>query len=274
MTGEVDVDAYFRRIGYQGGREPTLDTLRALHARHPEAIPFENLNPLLKRPVPIDTPSLERKLVREGRGGYCYEHNLLFLAVLKALGFAASGLAARVVWNAPGGVPTGRTHVVLRVELDGVTHVADVGFGGQTLTGPLRLETDVEQTTPHEPFRLVRAGAEFRLESKIRGEWKPLYLFDLQEQFMRDYEVGNWYVSTYPGTIFVNGLFAARTVPGRRYALLNNEMAVHNLNAGTERHVFTDASELRDALTETFHITLPDDPNLDTVLTRLTAQRE
>src|SRR5262245_12466747 len=119
MSVAIDIDAYFQRIGYSGERTPTLDTLRAIHVRHPEAIPFENLNPWLGWPVRLDAPSLEQKLVRDGRGGYCYEHNLLLIHVLKAMGFQVMGLAARVLWNAPEGTVTARTHMLLLVDLNG-----------------------------------------------------------------------------------------------------------------------------------------------------------
>jgi N-hydroxyarylamine O-acetyltransferase len=270
----IDLDAYFQRIGYTGARTPTLDTLRILHLRHTEAIPFENLNPLLKWPVRLDAPALEQKLVRDGRGGYCFEQNLLFGHVLKALGFAVIGLAARVLWNAPEGAITARSHMLLRIDLPEQSYLADVGFGGQTLTGPLRLEPDIEQATPHEPFRLLRAGEAFVLQTNIRGSWKPLYRFDLQEQHLPDYEVTNWYLSNHPDSHFVKALMAARTTPDRRYALHNNELAVHYLNGSTERRVLTSAAELRETLQGAFRLTLPDAPELDAVLARLTAPAE
>jgi N-hydroxyarylamine O-acetyltransferase len=271
MTAAIDLDAYFQRIGYAGARTPTLDTLRALHVRHTEAIPFENLNPWLKRPVRLDAAALEQKLVRDGRGGYCFEQNLLLRHVLEALGFPVVGLAARVLWNAPEGAMPIRGHMLLRVDVEGKSHIADAGFGGQTLTGPLRLEPDTEQATPHEPFRLLRAGDEFVMQSKIRGTWKPLYRFDLQEQFLPDYEVTSWYLSNHPDSHFVNGLLAARPAPDRRYALRNNELAVHYLNGGSERRILTSAAELRETLEGPFRLTLPDAPELDAALARLTA---
>ena len=90
----LDLDSYFKRIGYSGSRSPTLETLRALQARHPLAIAFENLDTLSGRPVRLDVGSLERKLVQSRRGGYCFEQNLLFKHVLGALGFTATALAA------------------------------------------------------------------------------------------------------------------------------------------------------------------------------------
>src|SRR5262245_38213377 len=193
MVQAIDLDVYFERIGYAGPRTPTLESLRALHARHPEAIAFENLDPLLGRPVSLDIRALQQKLVRDRRGGYCFEHNVLFSHVLAALGFAVTGLAARVLWNQPDDAVTARSHMLLRVDIEGGAHVADVGFGLQTLTGPLRLEPDVEQATPHEPFRLAGVGGAFKMQSKIDGAWRTLYRFDLQEQFGVDYEIANYY---------------------------------------------------------------------------------
>lgn len=269
----IDVDAYFQRIGHGGERAPTLDTLRAIVARHSEAIPFENLDPLLGRPVLLDAASLERKLVRGGRGGYCFEQNLLLRHALEALGFAVTALAARVLWNAPEGVTMPRTHALLLVDLGGEPHLVDVGFGGMTLTGVLRLELGVEQPTPHEPFRLLLAGEEYQMQARIGTSWKSLYRFDLQRQYPADYEVGNWYVSTHPRSHFVSGLSVARTVPGRRYALRNNELAVHHLGEVSERRVLTAAAELRQILERTFGLVLPEDPQLESALVRLAAGR-
>jgi len=112
----VGLDAYFARIGYLGGRTPTLETLETIIARHTEAIPFENLNPLLRWPVRLDPASLDEKMVREGRGGYCFEQNLLLKYVLNALGYRVTGLAARVLWNAPEGAITPRGDMLLRVD--------------------------------------------------------------------------------------------------------------------------------------------------------------
>jgi len=266
----IDLDAYFRRIGYTGERQPTLDTLRAIHVRHAEAIAFENLNPLLKWPVRLDAPSLEQKLVRAGRGGYCFEQNLLLSHVLTGIGFKVSGLAARVLWNAPEGAITPRGHMLLRVDLNGTSYVADVGFGVLTLTAPLVLEPEFEQATPHETFRLTRAGQDFVMQVMLGVTWKPLYRFDLQEQFLPDYEVTNWYLSNRPDSHFVNGLIAARAAPDRRYALHNNELAVLHLNGNTERRILATAAELRAALEGPFELNLPDVPELDAALVPLT----
>ena len=118
VSSPFDLDAYLERIGYTGPRTATLDTLEALHALHPAAIPFENLNPLLGWPVALDVESLQAKLVAGGRGGWCYEHNTLFRHALEALGFSVTSLGARVLWNTPPGSPVGaRHHMLLLVDL-------------------------------------------------------------------------------------------------------------------------------------------------------------
>ena len=267
-----DLDAYFERIGYSGSRRATIDTLAAVHLAHVQSIPFENLNPLLKWPVRLDARSLQQKLVRNRRGGYCFEQNLLFSHALGTLGFQVTCLAARVQWNHPDGAVNPRSHMLLLVHLQEGPYIADVGFGGVTLTAPLKLESNIEQPTPHEPFRLVTQGDVFVEQVKIAGEWKSLYRFDLTPQVLPDYEVSNWYLSNHPESQFVNNLIAARPDPDRRYGLRNNDLAVHHTNGTTERRLLTSADELRAALEELFHITLPDAPELRATLERLAAR--
>src|SRR2546430_1492720 len=152
MSPVFDLDAYFKRINYSGSHSPTIETLRQIHARHTQAIPFENLNPFLKWPVNLDIASLQQKLIHDKRGGYCYEQNLLFRHALETIGFGVVGLAARVSWNTPEDVVLPRTHMLLRIDLDGQAHIADVGFGGLTLTAPLRLGLETGEPTPHGLF--------------------------------------------------------------------------------------------------------------------------
>jgi N-hydroxyarylamine O-acetyltransferase len=263
-----DLDGYLRRIGYRGPRTATLETLHALHLHHAQSIAFENLNPLLGLPVPLDLASLERKLVQEGRGGYCFEQNLLFASVLRSLGFRVTGLAARVLWNAAEGAVTARTHMLLQLDLDAGPHIADVGFGGMTLTGPLRLEAGVEQSTPHEPFRLVAEGAGFIMQAKVREAWKSLYWFDLHAELQPDYEVTNWYLANHPDSRFVRNLVAGRATPQGRFALLNREFAIHHLGGASERHVLESAAELRTVLEDYFLIRLPKVRELGVALER------
>jgi N-hydroxyarylamine O-acetyltransferase len=269
----VNLDAYLARIGFDGPRTPTLDTLRALHLAHAQSIAFENLSPLMGQPVPLDLPSLEAKLVHARRGGYCFEQNALFAAALRTLGFTVTGLAARVIWGAPEDAARPLTHMLLKVEVAGEPYIADVGFGGQSLTGPLRLIADIEQQTPHEPFRLIPvsdagAGPGLKLQSLVGGGWKSMYRFDLHPQHDLDYEAANYYLSTHPTSHFRAGIRVARPVPGRRYGLLNNQLSVHNLSGPSERRVLTSVAEVREVLETLFGLVLPPPAELDAALAR------
>lgn len=265
----MDLAAYFQRIGYPGPAAPTLDTLREIHRLHPQAIAFENLDPLRGAPVELGIEQLEQKLVRGGRGGYCFEHNLLLREALLAIGFGVRALAARVVWGQPPGALTARSHMLLRVTAEDEQYIADVGFGGQVLTGPLRLAANEEQATPHEPFRLFERDGMLTLESLLGGSWMPLYRFDLHEQHPIDYTATNYYLSTSPASHFTKLLIAARTEPGRRYALRNNALAIHRVGAASERVLLSTVAELRHALETTFRIAVPVDPALDAALERV-----
>ncbi len=264
----MNLDAYFARIGFKGARTPTLDTLRELHLAHAQAIAFENLNPLLGWRVALDLPSLEEKLVRSGRGGYCFEQNALLSAALREIGFEVTGLAARVLWNVAEDAIRPRSHMVLKIDLDGESHIADVGFGGLTLTGPLRLVADIEQSTPHERFRLVKVDADLKLQALLGDSWKSLYRFDRQPQFDVDYELSNHYTSTYPTSHFRSMLVVARPVPGGRHALANNQLTIHHLDGPSERRVLGSVKEVREVLESMFGLTLPAAAELDPALAR------
>jgi len=273
MPPAIDLDAYFDRVGYAGPRTPTLETLRAIHLGHAQAIPFENLNPLMKWPVRLDPQSLQQKLVVDGRGGYCFEQNLLLSHALQGVGFDVTWLAGRVAWDAPENAVRPRSHMLLLINLDHTSYIADAGFGGLTLTGPLRLQPDIEQTTPHEPFRLIGKGDEFLMQAQFGGSWRTLYRFGLQEQFLADYEVTNWYLSNHPESRFVTQLIAARPDTSRRYALLNNELTVHHLDGPTERRVLGTVADLQETLRTVFRLKVPVTPDLDAALARICAMR-
>lgn len=263
MNDGFDLDAYFERIAYDGPITARLETLREIHRLHPQAIAFENLNPLLRWPVPLDARSLQHKMVKQRRGGYCYEHNLLLKHALERIGFRVAGLAARVLWNHPEDAIRPRTHMLLQVDVEDEIWIADVGFGGLTLTAPLRLVEYTPQATPHELSRVTRLSGDYAVQAEIRGEWRTLYRFDLQEQVLPDYELASWYLSNHPESHFVRRLIAARTAPQRRHALLDSELAVHELGGETVRRRLTSAEELREVLSETFAIAVPEGTEVD-----------
>lgn len=260
---------YLQRLGFDAPPVPTLQTLRQLQLRHTGAFPFENFTTLLGQPVLIDLPSIEQKVLHDGRGGYCYELNNLFLALLQTLGFEARGITGRVVMNQPEGAWTARTHRLSLVILDGVRYITDVGFGGMVPTAPLILDTEDEQLTPHEPYRIEQHADGYTLRANVGGEWRAMYIFDLQRQEDIDYTLGNWYVSTHPESPFVKQLMVARTGEGWRRTLNNGSFAIHRMGSESERRQVTDVDELIGLLEREFDIRVPAKEALKPVLERL-----
>ncbi len=272
--GIIDLDAYCRRVGFAGERAPTEASLRALHRLQPQAIAFENLSPLLGRPVPLDEPSLQEKMIYSGRGGYCFEQNLLFAAVLRGFGFKLRFLTGWPRWGILAETPRPRTHLLLLVEADGEDWICDVGYGGNTLTAPLLLRSRDEQETPHEPARLFPKNSGLMLQIKIDEVWRDLVEFDLAMQTFAELEMGNWYTSTHPSSRFTSELFVARAEPGRRHGMLDNVLTTHRSDSRSERRKLTSVGEIRDALTDLFGVRLPDDPALDPMLARVANKAE
>lgn len=255
-----DLARCFARIGYGGSTVPTLATLRALMAAHEQRIPFENLNPLMGFAVEaLDREALFDKMVLHHRGGYCFEQNGLFRYVLTDLGFDVAPLTGRVVWMNPAGLdaaPTALTHHVLAVRIPGVDerYLVDVGFGGQTPSSPLLLTPDVVQQTRHEPYRLVRFGAGYAVETSIGGTWHPMYTFTDEPRPMIDMQVGSWYVSTHPESIFVTGLSAALVTDDARWNLRGRNLSVHYVDGRTEKTRLDNASQVLALLMDRFGI--------------------
>ncbi|MGV0627471.1 arylamine N-acetyltransferase family protein [Mycolicibacter minnesotensis] len=262
----IDLQGYFDRIDYRGDTAPSYDTLAALVAAHVRGIPFENLDPLMGVPVAdLSAAALTAKLVARRRGGYCYEHNNLMHDVLGELGFQVQRLAARVVWMRPEGLagpPSAQTHQALAVQIPGSgrRYLVDVGFGGQTPPAPIPLIADSIEQTSHEPFRLREhnAGAdghEYVLETLIGQRWLPLYVVGSQPRPLIDMQVGSWYVSTHPESVFVVGLSAALVTDDARWNLRGRNLTVH-AGGGTDRIRFDDAAQVCAALTDRFGIDL------------------
>ncbi len=256
----LDLDAYFGRIGYIGPREATLGVLHQLMQAHSQTIPFENLDPLMGRPIRLDVASLEEKLVHQQRGGYCFEQNGLFLAVLQTIGFDVVPLSARVRIGWPRDAVTPRTHMCLRVEIDGQSYLADVGVGGLSLTSALLLKLDDHQTTPHETRRIVREGDVHYHQVQFGNEWQDVYELTLEQMPLIDREVGNWYTSTHPDSRFKNVLMVARAAPeGTRLTIMNDEFSVRAASGEATKTPITSKPQLRRLLKEQFGITLDQD---------------
>lgn len=245
-----DRQTYFARIGFHGGAVPTLETLQHIHLLHTCSIPFENLDALLGRTIRLELDNVFEKLVVAGRGGYCYEQNALLRAALEDIGFDVEDLAARVLITQSPEMPA-RTHRLLLVTINQQRYLADVGFGGKTLTSPLRLETDVEQPTAHGVYRLGHLDGDYLLSIKQQDGWMPLYRFDLQPQYFSDFQVANHYVSTWPESYFRHHLMLCLHKPDGTTLTLSNRQF-----SGEQREEMVDERAVYQLLQEKFGLRL------------------
>jgi N-hydroxyarylamine O-acetyltransferase len=272
MSEDVNLNAYLERIGFAGSIAPTLATLEALHTLHPAAIPFENIDSLLGLPVSLDQGRLNQKLLGEHRGGYCFEHNMLLLRVLLDLGYEARAHLARVLWGqAQAGNPD-PSHMVLTVDIGGASHLCDVGFGGLTLTAPLKLGGGLVQETPRGRFRLSGEEPDLLLEVEREPEdWRPVYRIDLAEVDEATLEAVNGRLGADPDWYFHHHLLVELTPRTGRRMLVDTRLTIE---AGEEREVKTlqTIAELRETLSTVFGIGLTGVEGLDPVLSRLLAQ--
>lgn len=274
-TMTVDPGAYLHRIGYAGDLVPTRETLAALVAHHAAAIAFENIDVLARRVPKLDEAALHAKLVAQPRGGYCFEQNGLFLAVLRAIGFTARAMEARVRAGVPDEVVTGRTHMALRVRLEGEDWLVDVGFGGLAPLAPLRLASREAQATSGGEYRLVEAGpGELLLQVHAESGWSPCYCLGPVEPQRVDHEIGNWFVATHPTSMLANNLLVGRALPGGgRLVLFNRKLTTRGPDPrqpAVERVLHTRA-EVAGVLGDGFGLALGA-PEIDAVMATLERQ--
>ena len=250
----VDLAAYIERIAYAGDLAPSRATLNALHLAHATHIPFENLDILLGHSIRLDIASLQAKLVRNRRGGYCFEQNRLFAAVLEMLGFEVTPLAARVRFGTSAVLP--RTHMLLQVDVEGVSLLADVGFGIFGLLMPIALENPGESCQFAWTYRIAREAGLYVLQLSTGGTWADLYAFTLEPQYPVDYEMANHYTSTYPSSRFVQVPIAQRSTPDLRRMLRDRTYSEHRGETVTER-ILADEDELLEVLADEFELRFP-----------------
>ncbi|EPR71463.1 arylamine N-acetyltransferase family protein [Cyclobacterium qasimii] len=259
----ASLKAYFKRIGFEGKPEINLDTLKELHNLHPQAIPFENLDPLLGTPVELTLPAVFNKMVKEGRGGFCFEQNLLFGAVLNTIGFDGVGLSARVFWEIGEGEIRPRDHMLLLLDLEGMKYILDVGFGSASFSSPLVLQQEGIQDTGDYQYRISLVSGFYYLEIRIKNSWRLMHRFGLEAQMLPDYEVVSWFLCTSPKSVFIKDLMVARSFPDGRYALYNNQFTVHKKKEKSVKKTLHSIEELTGILQEIFLIKLPENVNLN-----------
>ncbi len=252
------LSAYFARIDWYQPAQVDIDTLRALHLQHNSAIPFENIDVVLPREIHLDEQNVADKLITARRGGYCFEQNGLFERVLREIGFHVRSVLGRVVLSNPPQMPP-RTHRLLLVELNGERWIADVGFGGQTLTAPIRLVAGEEQATPHGLYRLMNEGNDWVLQFRHHDHWQSMYHFDLVTQYFNDYVMGNFWSAHWPQSHFRHHLLMCRHLAdGGKLTLTNFHFTHWQGTQVVEQRTLADASELYELMQERFGLGVND----------------
>lgn len=249
----VDVPSYLDRIGHTGPTTPTFDTLRAIHRAHLLTVPFENLDIALGRKIIVDEDAFVRKVVEQHRGGFCYELNGAFAALLRALGFRVTLLSARVARERGGEGPE-FDHLTLRVDLE-EPWLADVGFG-ESFLEPLRVELQREQIDPAGTFRLVQLGERLQLEKAEPEErWKRQYSFGPQPRRLEEFAGMCHYHQTSPDSHFTQNRICTRATPDGRITLSGMKLIVIQHSQREERMLASE-KERSDVLREHFGIKL------------------
>lgn len=237
-TDALDLDAYLRRVGHRGPTTPDGTTLRNLHRAHIAAITFENLDVMLGRGVEVDLPRVQDKLVHAGRGGYCYEHGVLFGAILQHLGYRVDRLLART--GDPVEQPRPRSHLVLRVDDGDQVWLADVGFGSGLLE-PLPLVEGARQRQGAWEYQLRRgADGAWRLRERTTDTWTTLLTFTEEPQYPVDVEVANHNTATSPHSPFTQQCIVVRKDDTTVRRLIGRDYSQERPGASTRTRSLTD----------------------------------
>lgn len=265
----LDLPAYLKRVGYDGDLAPTEATLRALHRAHVTSIPFENLEIMLGRPVEMPLEAVQAKLVGRPRGGYCFEHNRLFAAVLERLGFEVAALSGRVMLGAERLRPP--THALLHVRppeqpRDEPAWLCDVGFGAGPLE-PLPFTDGAEAVQDGWAFRLQRGRvatalgpdkADWEMHQRGADGWVRRHMFALNEVFRVDFDVLNYYVYANPRSPFTARPFVQRFSPEALRVLDGTTLSITRPDGASESRELA-PEDLPETLARDFGIVLDGD---------------
>ncbi len=256
MPAPLDIDAYFDRIHWTGSVRPDYATLAGLLRGHMRRIPFENLDVLLGRPIRLDPEGLQDKLVRQRRGGYCFEHATLFACVLETVGFSPVRHSARVVLMAPR-TASPRTHMFLSVPLPEGTFVVDPGFGALAPNEPLPLVGAPAVPPSDAAHWLVRDGPYWTMRARSDGEVVDCWVSTLETEHPHDFAVATHDHSTHPDSGYVNRLMLRALTDDGRVSAMNRDVTVRR-QEGTTRFALSDRGALRTLLADHFGFDLPE----------------
>lgn len=250
----LNIKAYLERLNYQGSLAPTAETLRGLHVAHLVAVPFENLSIHAGEPIVLEDGPLFTKIVERRRGGFCYEANGLFAALLRRLGFDVVMLSAGVA-NAEGGFGPDFDHMALMVSTDR-RWLVDVGFGDSFIE-PLLLDDRGAQVQGARAYRILHDDARLILTRRDPGEeWKAQYRFSLQSREYADYAAMCRHHQTSPLSHFTRARICSRATEEGRITLSEMRLITTSREGGRQERILTGQAEYTDTLREHFGIVM------------------
>jgi N-hydroxyarylamine O-acetyltransferase len=252
----LDLDAYLARIGWSGALTEDYATLVRLLDAHMRHFPFENLDVLLGRGIRIDLASVQDKLVRARRGGYCFEQATLFSAVLEKIGFTLMRHTARVVIVAARDASP-RTHMFLVVTLPEGRFVVDPGFGALAPRVPVPLENGRVVRVGDEAHWMAHDDGYLVLRTQAKDKTIDCWITTLDRDNVVDFEVGNHFTATFPDSPFRSRIMLRALTPGGRVSVMNRDVTIRRGDA-VETAQLADRAALRALLQRHFGFDLPE----------------
>jgi N-hydroxyarylamine O-acetyltransferase len=248
QVDRLDLDAYLARVGVPSG-PPNRSTLDALHEAHVRTFTFDNIDVLLERHPGVRLDAVQEKFLGRGRGGYCFEHCVLFAAALVRLGFDVRRMLGRV------GDPAvaQRTHCVVVVTLHGEEYLADPGFGMSVLR-PIRLADGATDDHGGWAYRVRQvpegSGRAWAVQRRHDDRWEAMHTHDELPVRPIDLDMGNHFTSTYPSSHFRRTLILARHLSGRHVTVTHETLTVRRPGEPTDHRRLRDGelSRLLDEL--------------------------
>ena len=251
----MELSAYLHRIGVDGSVRPDLATLRDLHRAHQYAIPFENLDVQLRRPVNLDPEANFEKIVRQRRGGWCYEMNGVMGWALGQIGFEVMRVSAGVMRARAGDAQLGN-HLCLLVRLDR-PYLVDVGFGG-SLTEPLALEAAEREDRPYR-IELSQLDKGFwRFAETAHGDGDA-FSFDFRAAPADEalFAKKCQFLQTDPASPFTQNLVVQRRAADTHLSLRGRVLATTHARR-VEKRMLGSAEELVATLRDSFDLNVPE----------------
>jgi N-hydroxyarylamine O-acetyltransferase len=251
----LNIKAYLERINYHGSLAPTAETLRDLQVAHLLAVPFENLSIHANQPIVLEDEALFTKIVERRRGGFCYEANGLFAALLRALGFDVRMLSAEVA-KAEGGFSPPFAHMTLMVSLE-QRWLVDVGFGDSFLE-PLLIDEPGERAQGSRAYRILPDGPHLVLMQRddADDEWQAQYRFTLEPYTYADYDEMCRYHQTSPQSHFTRARICSRATGEGRITLSDMRFIRTSEKGGRQERTLTSEDEYAAMLREHFGIVM------------------